>query len=112
MGFESVMVATREHEDPHLFGTNKGLEYIVQPHVMESFRKSVFGMFMSLPLSLNSLTIFNNTSYYIGGSDPGSCFLFCQIPVSRLHYVHKQFSFFVISWVLLDIIFRFHDTII
>ncbi|CAG2201863.1 unnamed protein product [Mytilus edulis] len=43
MGFESVMVATREHEDPHLFGTNKGLEYIVQPHVMESFRKSVFG---------------------------------------------------------------------
>ena len=28
------------------------------------------------------------------GSDPGSRLLFCQIPVSRLHYVRKQFSFF------------------
>lgn len=43
MGFESMMVASREHETPHLFGTNKGLEYIGQPQVLENFRKSVFG---------------------------------------------------------------------
>ena len=30
----------------------------------------------------------------LGGSDPGSGLLFCQIPVSRLHYVRKQFLFF------------------
>ncbi|XP_052086483.1 general transcription factor II-I repeat domain-containing protein 2B-like [Mytilus californianus] len=43
MGFESMMVASREHETPHLFGTNKGLEYIGQPQVLDNFRKSVFG---------------------------------------------------------------------
>jgi len=41
------MVASKEHETPHLLGTNKGLEYIGQPQVLEPFRKSVFGMFIS-----------------------------------------------------------------
>ena len=48
----------------------------------------------------------------LGGSDPGSRSLFCQIPVSCLHYVR---NFFVISFVLLDLImliYRFHGTII
>ena len=49
MGFKYVMVASREHEDPHLFGTKKGLEYNVQPPVLDNFRKSVFGKFRSLP---------------------------------------------------------------
>ena len=49
----------------------------------------------------------------IGDSDPRSCLLFCQIPVSCLLYVYKQFSFFfVISRVPLDFISRFHATII
>ena len=42
------------------------------------------------------------------GYDPGSRLLFCQIPVSRLHYVRKQFSFFCNARVPLDIISRFH----
>ena len=48
----------------------------------------------------------------LGGSDPGSRLLFCQIPVSRLNYERRQSSFFVISWVPQDLISRFHNTII
>ena len=46
-----------------------------------------------------------------GGTNPGSSLLLCQIPVSHLHYVGKQFSFFfAISDVLKDFISHFHST--
>lgn len=46
LGFEVVMVASKEEEAPHLLGTAKGLQYIEQPQVLDQFRKTVFGLYM------------------------------------------------------------------
>lgn len=44
LGFEVMMVACKDNENPHLLGTKKGLECIGHQHqILEAFKKSVFG---------------------------------------------------------------------
>ena len=59
-----MMVATKGHEFPHLFGTPRGLEYIAQPQILELFKKSVFGMFNIKGYSIKKPTPSKASSFH------------------------------------------------